>query len=1152
MPRSDVAHAPFLHSFPAPGNGSQDASWRAAAAWVLLGFIALLTGCARDASVQPALSERCLQLGGQRQDIAVAVPVFGTGLLHVAIRERGISVVASLADHAADSKSASPIDRLGTITLATDLSSGDAESSRVVSVDIASIDARDITADVCVSAEIIRPSGSPRARAQQSMAAADRATAQKQWQSASDHYLAAARLFDALGLRDEAAAARHAVAELEYGYMRRERDSIALATAVLSTSSARAPDIRAVRLALIAKALVQQADAGNSWVERADEIIRASARLFRSNKMGAREIPRLDILSGFLRYRRGRPGEASALFNRAAEECRILKDWECFARARQNLGALAEDRQNYSAALADYAEALRSLDPSRKPMLYADISDNLGRLQGRVGLIHSSEQSERTAMRLYAQLDDCDGARRAASTLGEMLVHIGSIGAASSYLNEATTLECRELTRSIAEESLTAPRGTAHSEASRQSFSWNLPDQERVCLHRPPFTDLTLQGDVAVFHALLAGSEIAQLGNQLTAAERCLELAQNFAATDVRSEIRLANARGQLFLRQHMPAVAGHAFEQALHLVDRAALLESSEYRGTALLGLADAALQTDDLVDARNDADAALWLSSGRADVSHLVEAIRIIAAIDRESGRRADAKQLLGSAKRLIEQVPTNELDPDTRAMYLATQHAVYAELTDLLASDSTRGESLPARSAWDAFAVADEGHARSLRYALDQSSLEHISARDGTATQDYRQLMRRIAALASGWATAAKRAELLEGIQKLSSSEPEDVGLDRTELGRMLRQMHATLIEYAAGRGSLFAFVVDEQRICVIKLGDLDAIDHAAGEFIARLRSAEPEPDRIGAAARRLAELVLWPVTPYVRQERLFLIPEDTLHTVPFAAMPWSRSNLRDLLIRHAEISVLPSALFLQRRPATIRHIPRSGQFVLVGDPVLRSTVWRRTCAEPDESLPLPQSSFDWMRSLPSLPGTRTEVLAVASLIRHAYPSASVLTLLGCAATPAALRANAPAADLLHVATHGLVDARRPRLSALVLTPDSTPPDDGAVQMLDILGMRLRAHLVVLSACDTSAGRLLPGEGVLGLAQVFLQSGAESVVASYWRVEDSATAGFMKTFYRHLLIDRLSVAAALRQAQLDEASPGEYSWAAFGLYGYPDSML
>jgi CHAT domain-containing protein len=106
------------------------------------------------------------------------------------------------------------------------------------------------------------------------------------------------------------------------------------------------------------------------------------------------------------------------------------------------------------------------------------------------------------------------------------------------------------------------------------------------------------------------------------------------------------------------------------------------------------------------------------------------------------------------------------------------------------------------------------------------------------------------------------------------------------------------------------------------------------------------------------------------------------------------------------------------------------------------------------------------------------------------------------------------------------------------------------MDILDTKLDSRLVVLSACETSRGRLLPGEGVLGPAQAFLQSGVGSVVASHWRVSDKETAAFMQSFYRNLLQQRLPAGAALRRAQLDQLSAGgDLHWAAFSLYGWPD---
>lgn len=1121
--------------------------------FVPLALLGLLSGCARKANVQPVLAERCLQLGGQRQEITVPVPVRTAGLLHVAIRERGISAAAEFTGRGANRRAESPIDRLATIDLTALIRPRDLAAELTLPVHVVSVDSRDITADVCISAEISARDDSALARAELNAAAADRAVAQRQWQRAFDSYLAAARLYDAARMANEAAEARTAMAQLDFAYMRNERDGLALAMTALSSSGDASPQMRAVRLALIAKILLRQIGDRDSRAKRIDAFIRSSERLFRSTSMGQRELPRLEMLSGFLQYRLGKPDLAAASFDRAAEECRKLSDWGCFAGARQNLAAIAEDEQNFSAALADYSDAFKALDASRNPMLAASIADNLGRLQGRTGLIRLSEQSEQTAMRLYAQLSDCDGVRRVVSTLGEMLVRIGSIGDSAVYLDQAATLDCRDLL-SAAENSRSqiALGGLELHGIPPLTAQFDAPNRSALCTRRPSLNALSREGNVAVFHALLAASQASQLANRLADAERCLDLATSFAATDIRSEIRLANADGELLLRLGKPSGARTAFRRALQLSDRAGLGESSEYLGASLLGLGDAALQSGDLSDSLTRATAALRLSTRRADVSRAIAALRLIAEVDRRTGRSLEAKGLLRSAIRLMEQVPTGELDPETRAMYLATQHAVYAELTDLLAGERQPSVRLPHQSIWEAFSVADEGHARSLRYAVDQSSVGHAPQAESGAAQRYRKLMQRFADLSTKAAAKSQQRELVESVRQLGATEPIEASLDPTNLAQTLEEKNATLVEYAAGQGSLLAFVVDAHDIHVINLGDLDTVDRLAGDFIAQLRSLEPNPDGIRAAARRLAQEVLWPIVPYIRYERLFLVPEDALHTVPFAAMPWSSTNPDDLLIRHVEISVLPSAHYVEYGPEESARTATPNRFVLIGDPVLRSTTWKRTCAGADNSSPIEPSPFEWMKALPSLPGTRAEVLGVASLLRRSQPSTPIVTLLGCAATPAALQANAPHAELLHIATHGLVDARRPRLSALILTPDSSPMDDGTVQLLDILRMRVRARLVVLSACDTSAGRLLPGEGVLGLAQAFLQSGAESVVASYWRVEDSRTALFMENFYRNLLINRLPAAAALRQAQLEQATPNDYSWAAFGLYGRSDVVL
>jgi CHAT domain-containing protein len=82
------------------------------------------------------------------------------------------------------------------------------------------------------------------------------------------------------------------------------------------------------------------------------------------------------------------------------------------------------------------------------------------------------------------------------------------------------------------------------------------------------------------------------------------------------------------------------------------------------------------------------------------------------------------------------------------------------------------------------------------------------------------------------------------------------------------------------------------------------------------------------------------------------------------------------------------------------------------------------------------------------------------------------------------------------------------------------------------------------------MLRGEGITGLQHAFLHAGAETVVASKWRVEDVATQELMAEFYRRMLAEGAGTAAALRSAQLklfrQPRTRAPFFWGAFEVYG------
>lgn len=119
----------------------------------------------------------------------------------------------------------------------------------------------------------------------------------------------------------------------------------------------------------------------------------------------------------------------------------------------------------------------------------------------------------------------------------------------------------------------------------------------------------------------------------------------------------------------------------------------------------------------------------------------------------------------------------------------------------------------------------------------------------------------------------------------------------------------------------------------------------------------------------------------------------------------------------------------------------------------------------------------------------------------------------------------------ATHGILGTEVPYFQqpALVLSQMDKGEEDGFLTMEEILGMRLNADLVTLSACQTGLGKQIKGEGVVGLSRAFMYAGTKSVLVSLWSVSSNSTEVLMKAFYGYLKEGK-SKAEALRLAKHD----------------------
>ncbi|MEM0978690.1 MAG: tetratricopeptide repeat protein [Cyanobacteria bacterium P01_H01_bin.58] len=302
----------------------------------------------------------------------------------------------------------------------------------------------------------------------------------------------------------------------------------------------------------------------------------------------------------------------------------------------------------------------------------------------------------------------------------------------------------------------------------------------------------------------------------------------------------------------------------------------------------------------------------------------------------------------------------------------------------------------------------------------------------------------------------------------------------------------------------------------------------EILAQLQAEQDEK------LRQLHDLLIEPIAdllPNDPNQSVVFIPQNELFLVPFPAL---KDDSGDYLIENHTILTAPSIQVLQLTHdiADSREGATTGKPLIVGNPTMPTVTFLSEAG-----------NFEDVQ-LSSLFGAQQEAQAVAEFLEAP-------ALIGTDATEATVKQQLASADLIHLATHGLLEYGDPRETgtrdvpgAIALAPGSG--EDGLLTSAEILQMDLQADLVVLSACDTGRGRIT-GDGVVGLSRSFIAAGVPSVVVSLWAVPDAPTADLMTEFYRQLDQGQTK-AQALRQAMLMtmQDHPDPKDWAAFTLIG------
>ena len=399
---------------------------------------------------------------------------------------------------------------------------------------------------------------------------------------------------------------------------------------------------------------------------------------------------------------------------------------------------------------------------------------------------------------------------------------------------------------------------------------------------------------------------------------------------------------------------------------------------------------------------------------------------------------------------------------------------------------------------------------------------------------------------------------------------------------------LLEFQLGEERSYLWTITRDGVLSYQLPSKEKIEMQARRVYELLTARQPAPNltlgqqraREKAAdlqyekqASALSNMLLAPVATQLGTKRLVIVADGALQYLPFAALPapilsetGTTSDLKPLILDH-EIVSLPSASVLaalRREVADRKPAPKT--VAVLADPVFEMNDARvklrpnsTSSAGRKNQSPAPTSTLG--RALRSVRGDDGSV-KLQRLLFSRDEAEAILSLTSNQLKLEALdfRANRKVAmsdelsqyRIVHFSTHGLLDSRHPELSGLVLSlvDEAGRPQDGFLRLDDIYTLRLNADMVVLSACQTGLGKEVKGEGLIGLVRGFMYAGAPRVMASMWEVDDAATAELMKHFYKGVLQEKLTPAAALRAAQIEMLKKSHwqspYYWGAFVLQG------
>lgn len=513
-------------------------------------------------------------------------------------------------------------------------------------------------------------------------------------------------------------------------------------------------------------------------------------------------------------------------------------------------------------------------------------------------------------------------------------------------------------------------------------------------------------------------------------------------------------------------------------------------------------------------------------------------------------------------IESIRTNIQWEELKASYLGTYKRLeaYQNIIDLLCKlDQLEPEKF---YGIEAFNFSERAKARAFLDRLEVSQVKLAQGGDiELLNQEENALMKEISSLNSrlfkpGLSPEEKEEinhrleqceEQLESLKRkirmlIPDINPQIISIEQTQ--KQILDNKTAFFEYCLGKENSYAFVVTKRNFKIFPLPSLEKMRSQVRDYLSAITDKENQDFHLGYELFR--DLVLPGLEKKVN--KLVFIPDDILHFLPFETLI-SRSESKKWLIDDYKIAYAPSISSLREiiKHEKERKTKSQKDILAFGDPYFG----------PGEEDIRPEDTLEILSAAESphffrLKYSGLEIDKLAALFKKEKTN----VFKRQEATEEQLKKlNLADYKILHFATHGLIDDKKPARSSIIFSVGNPSAEDEILQMREIFNLKLNSDLVTLSACETGRGQFIRGEGIEGLSRAFFYAGASSVIISLWPVHDQAASQFMERTYSHLRSSN-SIMNSLQKTKKEmiasDVLAHPYYWAGFIVTGYSDKII